>query len=402
MYFPYLRYGCDFEINSARTAAYVANRCDICDDPIPGQFHVKDNCDILHYTIDEEGEVVSPATYTTPNAGASWSDDFQPESNRFLGFMIERVTKPSHIGRAVSTKISGFGGGILETLRANAQEYEFEVLLFACDEEAMEFGFRYLTNGLAGGGCDEPCTLCDLEYRDSCPDVGEDPDVDDYNRGLWVLHNVGVTKAPEWMDYPVRGLDYFVRRARFSLASELPWKYKCPTTCFNRSTFDVDDPIACGAAFETWFCRPTELQCAVNETSITGETGFIIEINAGSKTLSGIELQIIPDPWGWLADPDDPEAPENYAGPDPCDTIIVRDLPAGHKLLYDTSVELVSVVKPGGVLVDGTPYLTFSNDGGPPGFPVVRCGTYIAKLIVDQCGVTAGTWATIQTVHREL
>lgn len=401
MYFPYLKYGCNFEINSARTAAYVANRCDVCADSIPGAFEVRvNNCDVLNYAMDEAGETVVAQSFTTPAVDAPWSDDSQPESNRFLGFMIENVVKPSHIGRTVTPKISGFGGGILETLRAGAQELEIQVLLFACDEEAMEFGFRYLTNGLSGVGCEEPCTLCDLEYRDSCPDMNLPPTVEDFNRGLWILKNVGVTQAPEWVDAPVRGMDHFVRRARFRLGSEYPWKFKCPVTCTDRDTFPIDGPTeACGPVFETWFCETSEINCPINETSNTGETGIILEIKAGTKTLSGISLEILPDPWG-VYDPEDlvPTIPNTGV----CDRVYVQDLPGGHILRYDTSIEQVTVTKPGGEVVDGTPYLTFTGNGAPPGFPTVRCGTFVARVIVDECSVSPDTWATIQTVHREL
>lgn len=401
MYFPYLRYGCNFEINSARTATYIRNRCEFCGDTLKGSVNVLDNCDILHYEFSADGESIVSSDITVPGADAPWVDASYPESARFMGFYISNVTKPSHVGRSVSTKISGFGGGILETLRAAAQEFEVEVFLFACDEAAMEYGFRYLASGLVGGGCDEPCTLCDVEFRDSCHDVGPGvPTVDEFNQGLWVLHNCGITKAPEWSSPPVEGMNFFARRARFSFASELPWKYTCPVTCTDGATFSVPTPtLPCGPDFDSWFCGETAVVCSMDEPSIVGETGAIIELFAGTKSLSGIELQIIPDEHGWVAAPG--TAPPGFVTPLPCDLVVVRDLPAYHTLIYDTTIEQVLVRTPWGEIVDGTPYLNFDT-GSPPGFPVVRCGSFAVRVKVDECAVTASTNVTIQTAHREL
>lgn len=399
MYFPYLRYGCNFEINSARTATYVRNRCDICDGELRGSINLLDNCDVLHYEFDNDGNVV-PASMTVPGGDAPWVDIQYPESARFLGFYISNVSKPSHVGREVSPKISGFGGGILETLRSAAQQFEVEVFLFACDELAMEYGFRYLTNGLVGGGCDEPCTLCDVEYRDSCAEVPIDPTVEEFNQGLWVLKNCGITQSPEWIDPPVEGLNWYARRAKFSFASELPWKYTCPVEYTLDETFDIPTPtLPCGADFDSWFCGQSAVVVPMNEESIVGETGVIVELDAGTKTLSGIQIRIIPDEHGWVSDPG--TAPAGFVTPEPCDLVYVRDLPAYHKLVYDTTVEIVSVVKPTGEVVDGTPYLSFAH-GAVPGFPIVRCGKFAVMVMVDECAVTAGTNVTISTAHREL
>lgn len=401
MYFPYLRYGCNFEINSARTAAYVRNRCEFCGDTLRGSVNVMDNCDILHYEFSADGTSIVESNMTIPAADAPWVDSSYPESARFMGFYISNVTKPSHVGRSISQKISGFGGGILETIRATAQEFEIEVFLFACDQAAMEFGFRYLTSSLAGGGCDPACTLCDVEFRDSCHDVGVGtPTVDEFNQGLWVLRNCGITAAPEWIDPPVQGMNFFARRARFRFASELPWKFTCPVTCTMTEAFEVPAPtLPCGADFDSLFCGESAVVCSMDEPSIVGETGAIIELYAGTETLSGIQLQIIPDEYGWVADPD--SAPPGFTNPDPCDLVVVRDLPAYHALIYDTTIEQVYVRTPWGELVDGTPYLDF-DDGNPPGFPVVRCGSFAIRVRVDECAVTATTWVTIKTAHREL
>lgn len=402
MTFPYMLYGCNLEFNTARTAAYVRNRCEICDDnSVRGEIQLRYTCDLLNWEIDES-DVISAVTYNDPDTdGAPWIDSSYPESSRFLGFMIERVNKPTHIRRNVTQKVSGSGGGIIEALRPNAQQFEVDVLLFACDELAMEYGFRYLVNALAGGGCDDPCTLCDLEYRDSCPEITGTPDVDEFNQGRWILKNVAVTVAPEWLDPPVDGLTHYVRRARFSFASELPWKFTCPDTCVAGATFPVEEPtLPCGMDFEKFFCSETFVGCAVTEPSIVGETGIIVSLTSGTLPLSGIEIRIIPDQNGWACDPE--TAPEGFVDPDPCDLIYIEDLPAGYTLHYDTSIEQVIVISNAGVVSDGTPYLSFGGVGNPPSYPVVRCGSFCVKVVVDECSVSDGAEVTIESVHREL
>lgn len=402
MYFPFLKYGCSLEINTARTAAYLANRCEICTEDIPSSVFVNNTCDILNWEIDpEDGVTIQPASYVSPAADAPWADGENPESARFLGFIIDQVTKPTHIKRNVTSRISGSGGGVLETLRSSAQVYEIEVFLFACDELAMEYGFRYLTNSLADGGCDDPCTHCELEYRDACPSFSGTPTLDEFNQGRWILHSTGITSAPEWVDPPVRGMDWFVRKARFSIASELPWKFECPEPCTVEEEFEIATAaIACGQPFETFFCVESVVACAATEASTIGETGFIIEVTAGSLPLSTVELRIIPDQYGWACDPD--AAPTGYVTPDPCDLVLIEDIPAGYTFTYDTSIEKVFISTNAGVVLDGTPYLTFDGDlGRPPTYPTVRCGEYCIQVAVAECSVSPGAMATIQTVHRE-
>lgn len=400
MYFPFLRYGCSLEINAARTASYLANRCDVCETPIGGTVDVRNSCNILNYDLDDAETAIVSKTYVSPTADAPWFDSSNSESARFLGFIISDVSKPTHIGRAVTQRISGSGGGVLETLRATAQVLEIEVFLFACDEAAMEYGFRYLTNSLADTGCDDGCTLCDLEYRDSCPDFTGTPTVDLFNQGRRILKNVGLVSAPEWVDPPVTGMEYFVRKAKFSLASELPWKFECAQVCTANEAFVIETPtLGCGSDFDTFFCADSIVSCAVSEPSLVGETGVIVDITAGTKPLSGIRIQFYPDQFGWACDPD--SAPADFVLPDPCDIVYIEDLPTGYTITYDTSIERVYVTTNSGVQFDGTPYLSFDGIGGPPSYPTVKCGDFCVRIVVDECSVSTGAKATVQTVHRE-
>lgn len=403
MQLSYLKYGCSLEINPAQTAAHLRNRCDFCDGPIRGTIDLRHSCDILNYALNPvDGVTIVPVTYNIPtSATTAWVTLSEPSSARFMGFTIDRVTKAPHVSRSVTQRISGSGGGILETLRAGAQMLEIEVLLFACDEPSMEYGFRFLSDSLVGGGCDDPCTLCELEYRDACPTwAGAIPTAAEFNVGRWVLRNVGVVSAPEWVDPPVRGMNYYVRRAKFSLASELPWKFSCPTDVAVNMPFTVAAPtLPCGADFDSWFCGEAILSAALSEPSVIGETAMVIEITAGTTPLSGIEIQIIPDENGWVCS--SLGRPAGFVDPAPCDIVYIADLPAGWTFIYDTSVERVYVRTNAGVEMDGTPFLSFDGVGHPPTFPVVRCGQFCAKVVVDKCSVQGAAMATVRSVHRE-
>lgn len=402
MAYPYLKYGCSLEINSAQTAVFLKNRCMFCDKNILGTIDLRHDCEILNWYLDpEDGETVMPYSWSYPvTATAPWVNSAEPASPRFIGMVVDKITEPYHISREVTKKISGSGGGILETSRPGAVQMDVEVLLFACDREAMEYGFRYLKDCLVGGGCDDPCTLCELEFRDSCVDFTGTPTLDEFNEGRWVLKNVGVTRSPEWMDPPVKGMDYYVRRARFSLASEYPWKFKCSEEELAWTGFVAPPTESCGGfAFETFFCGESELAAAVVEPSIIGETAMIIEVQAGVRPLTGVEVRIIPDEYGYVCDPD--SAPAGFVPPDPCDIIYIADIPPRYTLRYDTAIEQITVKTNSGAERDGTPFLSFDGEGGPPTYPTIRCGRYCVKVVVDACSVSSRARARVESIHRE-
>src|SRR5690606_30837639 len=198
----------------------------------PSCIHINCTCPSLAWTVveDENGDLVPlEQTFTSPDVdGASWYDPDVPESARFLGFWIENIVETSVGSRTVTARASALGGGILGPSRYKERQLAFTVWLFACDNEAMQYGFRYLTDALVAPGCDDDCVLCDAQYRDVCPDLGDSPTVDEIQAGLWTLKNVGVISGPDWGEDPARSASYYVKRVTFTLVSELPYKYRCP------------------------------------------------------------------------------------------------------------------------------------------------------------------------------
>lgn len=399
MIFPYFALGCNLEINIERTSAYIASST-CAEGEFRGSKSITCDCPPLHWLIPEDGTPAQPATYTTPAGDqAPWFDADIPESGKFLGFAIEEVTQGAAVAsRTVTTRISSSGGGVLGPIRNKERRLDFTVLMFACSEMAMEYGFRYLTDALGSSGCDEPCSSCDAEFRDSCPPT--DGSLTSLNKGRWILKNVGAVDGPTWETPPVAGMACNVRRVKFSLVSEYAWKFKCPVDeC-------IDLPLA---AFPGWavgctnadefFCEQQYSYCSVSESLIIGETGMIIKVKAGSVPLLHIDIAITPDKFGYECDP--MSRPVGYVPAVACDRIQIPAIPAGSTLIYDTSIETITLQLPGGGVVDGTPFIS-TVVGRPPTFPTIRCGEFCVRVGVSECSVQGGPTMSIQSVHREI
>lgn len=403
MYWPYFQLGCNLEINTQRTAAYVAAIPDIAiGGKINSRVELKCDCPPLHYVFDAN-DVPQAATYTTPQADqAPWFDADIPESARFLGFMVSDVQQTTAVSsRSVTTRVSSSGGGSLGPLRNKERRLDFSVLMFATDEASMEYGFRYLTDALGSSGCDDGCTLCDAEYRESCPPINSiTAPYTDLNRGRWILKNVGLIEGPIWDSNPSEGAACNIRRVKFSLVSELPWKFKCPVAeCTDVALAGY--PSA-GTDCDNWddiLCGKHEVACSVSETLIVGETGLIIKVKAGSVDLQHIEIAIRPDQFGYECLPG--TRPAGYVRVDPCDLIYVPILTAGYTLVYDTSIETMTVEVPGGGSFDATPLIA-TEEGRAPTFPTLRCGEFCVSVSVSECSVEGAPTVSVSSVHREI
>lgn len=399
MIYPLFSYGCSLEINHQRTAAYLDSASVVCaDGDLKSRMDLTCDCDPLHWAVDEDGDWV-PATYTNPIADqAPWYDSSIPESGQFLGFMIENVEQNAAVtSRTITTRVSSSGGGVIGPFRNRERRLDFTVLMFACNEAAMEYGFRYLYDALMSPGCDDGCTLCDAEYRESCPPV--DGSAASLDKGRWFLKNVGAVDGPVWSDNPLSGSACNLRRVKFSLVSELPWKFKCAEEICQ---IDLEGYPSDGADCVNWsdiLCGEHEVTCAVEETLIIGETGLIIEVQAGAPALQHVRIAIRPDKFGYEAN--EGSRPANYVRVDPCDEIYLPYLPPSSRLVYDTAMEEIKVVMPGGGEYEGTPYVS-TVEGSPPSFPTLRCGQFAISVSASECSVDADTYVRISSVHREL
>jgi hypothetical protein len=401
MYYPLFAYGCSLEINSQRTAAYLDSATTTCDaGDLKSRIDLTCDCDPLHWKQNDETGVWSPAVYTNPVTDqAPWYDADIPESAQFLGFMIEDVKQDTAVsGRTFSTRLSSSGGGTIGPVRNKERRLDFTVLMFACNEPAMEYGFRFLNDMLMSPGCDDGCTLCDAEYRESCPAV--DGSAESLDQGRWILKNVGAVIGPVWGDNPLSGSACNIRRVQFTLVSELPWKFKCPVpVCTDVALAGYPaDGVDC-VNWSDILCGKQEVSCTASEPLIIGETGLIIEVQAGDIDLQHIEIAVRPDPYGYEAN--EGTRPAGYVRTEPCDLIYLPAIPANSRLVYDTSIEEIKVVLPGGGEVDGTIYVA-TDEGNPPSFPTLRCGDFCISVSVSECSVVGTPTVSISSVHREL
>lgn len=396
MYWPLFSYGCSLEINSQRTAAYIdASRQA---GKLPGQFELKCDCSPLFWSLNNDDNWV-PATYINPATDdAPWYDSLISESGGFLGFMIENVEQNQSIAsRSVTTRISASGGGVLGPLRSKERRLDFTVLMFAETEDSMEYGFRYLTDALTAPGCNDGCTLCDAEFRDSCPQV--DGLAASLDKGRWLLKNVGTVEGPVWGAHPLAGSACNLRRVTFSLVSEFPWKFKCPVIqCENLALAGyLPDGVNC-VNWSDILCGQQEVSCSMSENLIIGETGMIIEVKAGNQALEHIEISIRPDKFGYECNKI--TRPAGYIRNEPCDQVVIPYIPANGRFIYDTSIESAVLIMPGGSEYNGIPYVS-TYLGNPPTFPTLRCGNFCISVAASECSTDNAT-VTISSVHREI
>ena len=401
MYFPYFAFGCSLEINAQRTAAYLDSASVTCDaGDLKSRLDMTCDCPPLHWVQEDDGDWVS-ATYTNPATDqVGWFDASIPESGQFLGFMIESVTQEASIAsRNFTTRLSSSGGGAIGPIRNRERRLNFSVLLFACNEPAMEYGFRFLSDALMSRGCDDSSMLCDAEFRDSCPPVGNGPEPAVLDQGRWILQKVAAVDGPVWGELPLEGSACNIRRATFTIVSELPWKFKCPVS--ECQTNLAGFPSA-GTDCDNWdeiLCGQQEVSCSVSEELVIGETGLIIEVQAGSIDLQHIEIAIRPDPYGYEAFP--LTRPPGYVRTAPCDLIYIPSLPASHRIVYNTAIEEITVQVPGGGTMDGTVFIA-ADEGYAPSFPTLRCGAFCVSVSVSECSVLGDPYVAVSSVHREI
>lgn len=399
MYFPYFFYGCSLEINAQRTAAYLDSASTVCNaGDLKSRLDLTCDCPPLHWTQEDDGAWV-PAVYTNPATDqVAWFDASIPESGEFLGFMIESITQDQSVtSRNFTTRLSSSGGGTIGPLRNRERVLNFSVLMFACNEAAMEYGFRFLNDALMTRGCDTGSELCDAEFRDSCPPVdGFDATLD---QGRWLLKNIAAVDGPTWGDLPLAGSACNMRRVNFTLVSEFPWKFKCDQFV---DTENLAGFPAAGASCVNWdeiLCGQQEVSVSVSEDLVIGETGLIIEVTAGTIDLQHVKIAIRPDPYGYEVN--EGSRPAGYTRTEPCDLIYIPALPASHKLVYNTSIEEISVIAPGGGKFDGTAFIA-ATEGYAPTFPTLRCGAFAVSISASECSVVGSPSISVSSVHREI
>jgi hypothetical protein len=412
--YPYARFGCNLELSSFVTQQYLNPVCDPLSgvDPICGSSPrwekaiINCACESDNWIMPNDlltGTPTEKAALTTPALdNAEWYDVDIPESAGFLGFMIEDVDGMGATGtRSVTSKATSSGGGVLGPYRKKERSLKFKVLLFACNESSMEYGFRYLISQLSGGPCSDGCELCDAEISTCCTSFADplQPTVEELETGRWQIKDFGLVDGPKWAESPVEELSCFVRRAEFTIVSESPWLHKCPRFCLE------DEPLFPALAdpcdIEEWLCNPAEVSCVVDENKIIGETAVGVIIHA-NENLTNVNITVTADPFGYVCDPS--TAPADYipGTVPPCIVINIPNIPDGYIFNFDSVNEKITVANPGGQVVDGTSYLSVI-DGVAPTWAYVSCGAFCVSVTAIRCHPGVGdTTVSITSTHREM
>lgn len=390
MYFPYFKFGCDLEINSAATATYVAAQCDLCDELIKGTVSLTCDCDPLRFTTAASP---TPIVYDTPATDpAPWYNG-SAVSSRFLGYRVLNVEKTNPIDRGVTSLIanvpySGYRlGGIMAPFRPLAQQYNFQVLLFACDELSMEYGFQFLEENLLNGcGDDDPCAIYTVEFRNTCQNLGVSPTQEEVLKGRWFLKNAGLVQGPVWGQDPLSGMRKYVRRVDFSIVSEQPWTYGTPIGLLSQENYPAIGTDACGSpTFEAYFCDRLTVNTDLDTSSTPGILSFLVEVHADDYTMQDVTITITEGTC--------PGGAEVYQ-------LHIDHIPPENTFTFDSSTNTILMTE-GGVSVDGIPFLDLSD--GPLTFPSLEGGSglYCISVEADECSIRADTWVSVTQVSQE-
>lgn len=201
-------------------------------------------------TVTDPGYTTSPGSISLSGATATvafhnespapWYDPDVPASARFLGYVIEDLTGlDGTVKRELTPKLTGYGGGTFGPYQVGPRQLQVTVLLFACDEEAMAYGFRYLKDALGYWACSN-CEVCTATVATACQSLStfnslglyQPPTPTDVLKERWDLYNVSLLEGPVLTDDPMPRVGCNLRRARFVLGAENPWLHSCETDLF--------------------------------------------------------------------------------------------------------------------------------------------------------------------------
>lgn len=359
--------------------------------------------------------------WTTPaNDNAPWYDPLKPESARFLGVIITKVTgMDGTLSRSPKSGM-GFGNkGSIGALQTKIRELGFEAMMFACDECAMEFGMRWLINKLSGP-CQEGCQSCDISVRTCCPGPDEPADT-----GEWLLQDAGITDGPHWGDFPLRGAECLIRTVNWTMASRSPYLFKCPEVCLEETPMYLSDYLGdgttpnnppCPPTFNDWYSGCRVLCCSLNNKYEIGQTAAIMKISTGSRPATNVFITAQVDRFGLNCPPvlptPDCNGPNCISGVDNCVELKITEIPAYSTFVWDSVRKQVYLEQNGGLTTSPAFNRVQMPDGEPFSWLQTSCRFLCLCVAVPrQCAIKYGEQETsgdpyvsvsIETTHFEL
>jgi hypothetical protein len=334
---PYLSLGGLEIANLARTLDYVRNGAagrSTMRYSITGQYP-----QVLYRVTGQTPPFGLPATDPAP-----WHDASNPDSDDFLGLLLQRPRIDSTV--LYDTSMSQSHPSVQMSRRRGAvadgsRDFVFDGTILAASAAGREYGRQWLDDTLAQG-CN-PCALTSLQLFDATPDV-DDGSQD--ARHLFTYFDVSYTRGvteqgvpdygfPDWMDI------------QFTLTAANPMRYSAPQILLAPSVINPDGTVNGGPClnFDDWFCGdPGPISYALLDEPLLGLAGAIFRITA-TGFLNGLVLA------AWDEEPVDHTIP-------PIATMnLSLRLPDGSQLVVDASQERIWYTDPNGNQFDGSNYI---------------------------------------------
>lgn len=298
--YGYIQWGeCGTIINPQMTVDYLTNLGPQSEFPMAVQA-VADPCLAAYRKPDGSiTRFISPETDPAPWYSPFMGDDvLNNPSAQFLGVIISEIEGlDSTADRAISQRAVGVGGGSFGPMRSKHRELRFKGTLYATSCRGMDFGMSWLTQTLRGRSCGDGGNgdLCTLEVWTGCPDiVSTGIDTQD---GRWQFRDVGLISGPTYSGGPFPGgrgndsVSCYVREVEWVMASEQPYRYKCPYDALPDTAMSV--PISGTVPILTWLTDQVQAHVAATPASPVGEDSLVIELTAGATPLD-VEIE------GWV------------------------------------------------------------------------------------------------------
>jgi hypothetical protein len=299
-----------------------------------------DACPIL-YDPDNVG---TPAVFADPKTdNAPWYDPARPESEQFLGVVVNNVVPTPQEGRTATTVPGRFGGSNLSAISSGGMTLAVTATLVAASVSGAEYGEEWLRAALADPMCDA-CGTSTVEYRRTCPPSdGSNPSL-----GYWIGYQAGVTSPPTLGAQDALGI---FTDLSWTWTSEDAYLYKPPSSAIPSEILNPSDVPGPCTNFDDWLCGPGHnVWCGTIDPPNKGAWGTIITIQS-------------PDGVGETIIATYTDCPPDLTTDTPISQLLVTGVQG--TLIIDSSQHLVTYISSDGSEVrDGTDKL-FVPDGEP-------------------------------------
>lgn len=283
--YGYLQWGsCGNIINPQQTVDYLTVPGPQPTYPLDVQLGSAEVCEAAYQNIDGSfspfiAPHIDPAPWYDPNLGDSV--DTNP-SAQFFGAIISKVEGlDSTVKREITERATGIGGGSFGPLKSGYRTLKFTATLYATSCRGMDYGFSWLAGMLRGRGCGDE--LCTLEVWTGCPDITTAGM--DQRDSRWQFRDVSITEGPLYTDGPWdNNANCYLREITWTMASEQPYRYKCPIDRVARSALSMAPsgsiPIC------QWLSYQNQVTLTAQPSSLVGEDSLVIELTAGDRPLN--------------------------------------------------------------------------------------------------------------------